>query len=143
MKPGRVFPGVGVGAVVVHDDRLLMVQRAGAHGAGTWSIPGGWLEMWEDPLRAAEREVAEETGVIVQARERSGWGDAHFVDDGVHAITLFVLCDYLSGEPRILEPDKCPDVEWVPLEVVDDRRLFRPFDSWWASLLTPITGETI
>lgn len=132
-KPGRQFPGVGVGAVVIHEARLLMVRRDGAHGAGSWSVPGGWIELWEHPAQAAERETLEETGVFVHASATYGWSDAFHIshEPTVHAITLWIECKYSAGTPRVTEPDKCPEVAWIPLSEVTDRRLFAPFDHWW------------
>lgn len=133
MKPGRQWPGVGVGAIVKHRDRLLMVRRDGAHGAGKWSVPGGWVEMWESPLQAAEREVLEETGLRVGALSGLGWSDSQHRDDGIHAVTLWVGCVYLSGKPSVVEPDKCPEVAWIPLTEVRNRPLFEPMDEWWTA----------
>lgn len=136
VRPGRAFPGVGVGAIVRWGGHLLMVQRAGAHGAGTWSVPGGWVDMWEDPMHAAEREVWEETGLVVQARKPLGWTDSPFPNENIHAVTLWIECSFDSshGEAntiRVTEPDKCPKVEWVPLKAVAARSLFHPLNRWW------------
>lgn len=129
-KPGRIHPGVGTGAVVVKDGALLMIERLGAHGAGTWSVPGGWVELWEDPHVAAEREVMEETGVEVKALGALGWTDSQHRDEGVHAVTLWVYCKYISGDPTVVEPEKCPRVEWVPFQEIENRKLFHPLDVW-------------
>lgn len=133
MRPGREWPGVGTGAIVVRDGRLLMVLRAGAHGAGTWSVPGGWVEFQEDPLEGAVREVAEETGVTAGFPRPMGWTSVVH-DDGteiVHALTLWVLCRWIEGLGRVVERDKCPKVEWVGFKEVLDRPLFEPLADWW------------
>ena len=134
LKPGRIHPGAGVGVVVVHDGSLLMIERAGADGAGTWSVPGGWVELWEDPLTTAIRETYEETGVTLMRPREAGWTNAPHHETGVHSITLWVRCDYYpgrSGEPTVKEPEKCPRVEWVPLGEVLDKPLFHPLGEWW------------
>lgn len=131
MKPGRAHPGIGVGAIVVKDGCLLMVRRDGAHGAGTWSVPGGWVELWEDPFDAAAREVLEETGVTVGPLWQKGWTDSQHQYEEVHAVTLWVECRYWSGEPQVTEPEKCPEVKWVPLAEVLNRPLFHPLRRWW------------
>lgn len=125
-----------MGAIVRWGGYLLMVERAGAHGAGTWSVPGGWVEMWEHPLQAAEREVKEETGLTIWATKPLGWTDSQFPDDNVHAVTLWIECSFSSdhGEAqtiRVTEPEKCPKVEWVSHLEVGKRPLFHPLDRWW------------
>jgi len=108
-----------------------MIQRTGSHGAGTWSVPGGWVELWEDPLDGAVREVLEETRIVVANPRPLGWTDAQHHDEGVHAVTLWVQCDYVSGQPTVVEPEKCPRVEWVSFDLVDQLPLFHPMATWW------------
>jgi 8-oxo-dGTP diphosphatase len=62
-------PIVGVGAVVVHLNRVLLVKRGSPPLLGEWSLPGGVLELGETLRAAAEREALEETGLIVKAGE--------------------------------------------------------------------------
>lgn len=117
--------------------RLLMIQRAGAHGAGKWSVPGGWVEFGEDPMRCAEREVYEETGVTVRAALPRGWTSVVHGDLPMHAVTLWVECRWVKGEPRVTEPEKCPVVRWVWFSEVGNLDLFEPFDVWWGALVPP------
>ena len=64
---GHVTPHVGVDAAVYDSERrLLLVCRS---DDGLWAMPGGWAELGETPQRSTEREVFEETGLIVEARE--------------------------------------------------------------------------
>ncbi len=61
---------VGVGVFVFKGGEFLVLQRQGAHGAGTWSVPGGHLEAQESFEETARREVHEETGVEMDVSER-------------------------------------------------------------------------
>lgn len=135
-KPGREFPGVGTGAVIVKDNKLLLLKRAGSHGAGTWSVPGGWIDMWETPFESAEREVLEETGLKVKAIEALGWTNAFHQEEEVQAVTLWVHCALLDpdAEPTICEPEKCPEIEWVPFHELSERPLFTPLESYHSSI---------
>lgn len=56
-------PLVGVGAVVLVNNKILLVQRAAQPGKGKWSIPGGLVEVGENLGSAAVRELYEETGL--------------------------------------------------------------------------------
>jgi ADP-ribose pyrophosphatase YjhB (NUDIX family) len=62
-------PIVGVGAVIVDEGRVLLVQRGREPLKGKWSLPGGMLELGEALSEGIEREVEEETGLIVEAIE--------------------------------------------------------------------------
>lgn len=131
IRPGRLHPGIGVGVLVRRGDDLLMLQRAGAHGAGTWTVPGGWIEHGEHWMVTAEREVLEETGLKVEAKRFIAiTHDVH--PEGLHSITLFIkadLCDE-DSEPAIVEPTKCPAVAWLPMDSLPGRGdLFLPLQS--------------
>jgi ADP-ribose pyrophosphatase YjhB (NUDIX family) len=55
-------PTVGVAAILLEDDRLLLVRRSGSYN-GQWCIPCGHVEWDEDIRTAAQRELMEETGI--------------------------------------------------------------------------------
>ena len=69
-KEGRRYPDrpiVGVLAVVLRGDRVLVVRRANPPMPGRWGFPGGVLELGETVAQGAMRELAEETGVEAEA----------------------------------------------------------------------------
>lgn len=90
-------PKVAVGVAVFHDDRLLLVRRVGEPGRGRWTVPGGFLDLGEDPRVAAAREVAEEAAIQVEV------GDVLdvFANPPDEGGTVFVLFSgrWLAGEP--------------------------------------------
>ncbi len=58
---------VSAGVRVVKDGKILLVKRGKDPYRGTWHMPAGYVEIDEEPARAAEREALEETGLIVRA----------------------------------------------------------------------------
>lgn len=57
---------VGVGGFLMHEGRVLLVQRGKEPGKGRWTFPGGFLEEDEAPDEGLAREVLEETGLTVE-----------------------------------------------------------------------------
>jgi 8-oxo-dGTP diphosphatase len=59
-------PIVGVGAVIIQGDQVLLVQRGNEPGRGQWGIPGGAIELGEPLRQAIQREVQEECGLEIE-----------------------------------------------------------------------------
>lgn len=105
-------PEVCVGAVVVHDGALLLIERGRGMAVGSWSIPGGRVESGESVTEAVVREVAEETGLAVTCGPFLGWAERR--DDEHHVVIL----DFLAtvADPAIARAgDDAAAVAWVPL----------------------------
>lgn len=132
-------PRVGIGVFILRDGKFLMGQRHGSHGAGTWSVPGGHLEFGETPEQTAIREVAEETGVRIKNVRFGAMTNDVFESDGKHYVTLWMVSDWDSGEPTILEPDKFIDQKWVDLNTLP-KPLFSPC---WENLFASEFFETL
>lgn len=89
-----VSPLVGVGAVIVHQQRVLLVQRGTEPARGVWSIPGGLIEVGEMLHEAVIREVREETGLDVEPIELVELLDRIY-REGHRVRYHYVIADYL------------------------------------------------
>lgn len=103
---------IGVGVMVLRDNKILLGQRLSQHGVGTWSFPGGHLEADETPLQCAVRETQEETGLMITDCNVGPWTYDEFPESGKRYITLFVLAKCQKGEAQLMEPDKCLTWQW-------------------------------
>jgi 8-oxo-dGTP diphosphatase len=110
-------PAVGMGIFVLNaDGGILLGLRKNAHGDGQWSLPGGHMEWEESLFECAAREVKEETDLEIEGITKVDFTNDVFEDNGLHYITLFVKATKWKGEPKVMEPDKCEEWEWVHWE---------------------------
>ncbi len=105
MEPRSVK--VGVGVLVWKGDKIALIKRTGASGAGTWSPPGGHIEFGESVLDAARRETMEEIGVEIDSLEILGFTEDISAEYGTHYMTVWVRSNWASGEL------KAEDVEFT------------------------------
>lgn len=111
-------PLVGVGGLVIHAGRALLVRRGTEPAQGEWSIPGGLLEAGETLHEGVTRELREETGVtvrvidLIEALERIFWDPRSTASAAAglqepparpryHYVILDFLCELVEGEPRV------------------------------------------
>lgn len=117
MSPGPypTTPEVAVGGVVIHRNRILLVQRGTPPAIGEWAIPGGRVELGETLQAAVEREIMEETGVRVQAGKMMHLFESIHEDPNggirFHYIIVDFQADYVAGNPA--PRDDATDARWV------------------------------
>ena len=116
MKP----PEVAVGAVVVVEDRILLVRRGRGPAAGRWSVPGGRVEAGETLAEAVVRELAEETSLEGVCGELVGWVE-RIADEHHYVILDFAVTVLHDAAP--VAGDDAAEVEWVQLSELTDRQL--------------------
>jgi 8-oxo-dGTP diphosphatase len=120
----KVYPKVGVAAILIRDGKVLVGKRKGLHGSGTWSFPGGHLEFGEDIAAAVARETLEETGLRVRNAKFVAITNDVQLENSKHYVTLFYKCEPDDGEPVVMEPDKCEEWRWVVWNEIPQPRFF-------------------
>ena len=115
--------GVGVGVLVIRDNKVLLgIRDADAtkassdlHGEGTWTMPGGKLDLGERLIDSAMRELKEETDLTPNTITAFCVQDD--ITDTAHYTTVgFKVTLRNNDEPRVMEPDEIGDWRWFPLD---------------------------
>jgi ADP-ribose pyrophosphatase YjhB (NUDIX family) len=114
------FPRVGVGAVVLHEGRVLLVRRGGAPALGKWSLPGGLVELGETTREAIEREIVEECGCRIRVVDVAGVIDRITRDAEGRVRYHYVLVDYLAvaDSADIVAGSDAAEARWVAVEEI-------------------------
>ena len=81
------YPRIGVGVLIMQENKVLLSQRKNSLGAGSWALTGGHLEFGE-------------------TIEQLCFINCFFKEDNKHYVTLFVQAHYKSGTPTQCEPEK-------------------------------------
>ena len=106
---------VGIGVMIMKDGKVLLGKRKGKHGAGEYAWPGGHFEYMESFTDSAKREVMEETGMeidnirFLRLANLKEYAPKHYVDIGL-------IADWKSGEPVVMEPEKCESWDWYDID---------------------------
>jgi ADP-ribose pyrophosphatase YjhB (NUDIX family) len=116
-------PRVGVGAVVLEGDCVLLVQRGRPPSQGKWSLPGGLVHLGERLENAVRREVEEECGLAVRVLDVCGVIDRVVRDpvpgDGSGRVRYhWVIVDYLAAPAGgvLQAASDAADARWVRLD---------------------------
>lgn len=95
-ETGYQTPKLDTRAAVFKDGKILLVQE----NSGTWSLPGGWVDILESVASNTVKEVKEEAGVDVTAQKLIAVLDRNKHNRPVYAYgicKIFVLCRLLGG----------------------------------------------
>ena len=108
-------PIPAVGAVVFKDDRVLLVRRKNPPAKDMWAIPGGKIKLGERLQAAAEREVFEETGLVIKAAEPVFSFDVIEQDENenlqFHYVIIDLIAEFVKGE--IKANDDAVEARWI------------------------------
>jgi len=110
-------PLAGVGGVVIHRNRALLIRRGSEPLKGEWSIPGGMLELGEELAAGVQRELKEETGLDVEPLKCILVFD-RIMREGARVKYHYVIVDYLCRRKRgrLRPASDVIDARWVRRE---------------------------
>ena len=103
--------------MVLKDGKVLLGKRKGAHAEGDYSFPGGHLEYMESFEECVRRECREECGIEIENIRAPLLGNVTAYRPK-HYVQVSFTADWKSGEPRVLEPDKCEGWGWYDLNAL-------------------------
>jgi 8-oxo-dGTP diphosphatase len=121
---GREYPTrpiVGIGVVVWHDDRVLLVRRSKAPRRGRWSLPGGAQQLGETVAEAARREVREEVDLEVKLGEIIATVDLIERDPDQRVRYHYTLIDFTAeaASPVLRPGSDAADARWFELAEIE------------------------
>ncbi|MCM3728991.1 NUDIX hydrolase [Neobacillus cucumis] len=116
---------VGVGALVIKDEKFLLVKRAHNPGKGYWTNPGGYIEQLESIEDTIIREVEEESGIKAKVKGIVAIRD---LPRNIHNLYVAFAMEYMCGIPR---PDgvESDEAGFYSLEEIESMNV-APFTRW-------------
>lgn len=107
---------VAVKAMIVYDKKILLIKRAedDVQSPGIWEIPGGRIELGEDPILGLIREIREETGLYI--KPSVPLSVRHFVRDDNQIVTMIVFFSKAVGGELVGLSEEHSGFEWVDIE---------------------------
>lgn len=133
---------VGAHLVLVRDGAVLLGKRHpdSDYAPSAWHVPAGHREPGESALACMVRETAEETGLVVEADDLALVHTVDMSNPGspFPRVQLFFTADRWHGEPRVLEPDRCTEWRWWPLDALPE-----PLVEYTRTALTAIAAGRV
>ena len=119
-------PIVGVGVVVWHEDRVLLIKRGKPPRVGQWSLPGGAQRLGETLAETARREVREETGIEIELGDIVATLDSIDRDDAGRVRHHYTLVDFVAEglQTTLRAGDDAADARWFERAAIDDLGLW-------------------
>jgi ADP-ribose pyrophosphatase YjhB (NUDIX family) len=122
-------PIVGIGAVIAHEGKIVLVKRGNEPSKGKWSIPGGLVELGESLEQAVIREVKEETCLDVENPSLIDVVDNVDLDEKSKVKYHYVIIDYLVHVKNgtVQAASDAAELRWVPFDEVEKYDLTTSF----------------
>jgi 8-oxo-dGTP diphosphatase len=122
-------PVVGIGAIIVHNDKIVLIKRGNEPSKGKWTIPGGLVEVGENLPHAVIRETLEETCLEVENPQLIDAVDNVDRDEADKVKYHYVIIDYLVHVKggTLQAASDAAELRWVPFDEVESYNLTASF----------------
>lgn len=122
----ELVPRTSIYGIIVNNDKVLLSKQSNGY-----DLPGGGIELGETDEQGVEREVNEETGLVVRAVEQIGdqkegyFKRTHSDGTCIHSFMRYYVCKVLGGELSTKGFDKNEKnfaelAEWIPIDELKD-----------------------
>ena len=128
----RLYPDqpiVGIGVVIVHEGKIVLIKRGNEPSKGKWTIPGGLVELGESVEEAVIREAKEETCLAVEEPSLIDVVGNVDLDNEGKVKYHYIIIDYLvhiKGGTLKAASDAV-ELRWVPFDEVESYDLTASF----------------
>jgi len=116
---GKDYIGVGGGVLILNSDGEALLMRRGKsvrNESGWWSKPGGGVKFGEAVIEAMKREIKEELDIEIEMTGYLPHTDHIIESENQHWAAFNFIAHIIKGEPRNMEPGKCDEITWFPLD---------------------------
>jgi len=122
-------PVVGIGAIILDGDKILLEKRKNLPSKGKWTVPGGLVDLGETLEQAVIREVKEETGLEVDKPRLVDVVNYISLSEKGAVVYHFVIIDYivtLNGG-KLKAASDADALKWVRFNEVEEYDLTESF----------------
>ncbi len=134
MHYANPFPTATVTLLSVDQTHVLLAKRSRDPQAGTWALPGGFVDWPEDPLTAAKRELIEETGMIGDNYKIVGaWEGNYNPKLEMKTVNLHYVATAVAGQTPVAGSD-VEECKWFHYRDVLDELGFKNQQQAWRAV---------
>ena len=122
-------PVVGIGAVVLNERKIILIERGNEPSKGKWTIPGGLVELGETPEQAVIREAKEEINLDVENPTLIDVVSNVDIDENGKIKYHYIIIDYFVHVKNGIAKasSDAADLRWVPFDEVEKYNLTASF----------------
>jgi ADP-ribose pyrophosphatase YjhB (NUDIX family) len=101
--------------ILIKDNKALFLKRIRGWGAGTYSLPGGNVELYESLRQACIRETYEEVGIELDTDNLNFVNLSHIKNANLEYLLVTFVATSWKGEPFNKEPEKHSEMVWLDI----------------------------